>query len=68
MADNFINIFVSIILGIIAGYIIKLLLIKNNVNYHGPNSNYEKFKVYNDGDKCFMMVPKICICPIDIKN
>ena len=69
MVDNyktFINIFISIVFGIIVGYLFKNLLFRNSIVYRGPNSNSEKFKIYKEDGECYMMVPKVCICPIDL--
>jgi len=60
--DNFKNIImiiISIILGIIVGCI---FFWKNNVTYHGPNSNIIKNEIIKDGNKCYTFEPAIFMC------
>jgi hypothetical protein len=65
--DNKWDYIISVILGILCGYLLKKIFFSNNVIYRGPDSNEEKYKVYQEDDKCYRLVPKICICPINIK-
>jgi hypothetical protein len=62
------NIF-SIILGLVFGFIIMKL--KNNNNFHGPNSNIIRQNVYQYGNKygnkCYTYTPEVYMCGTDVK-
>lgn len=55
------NKLISIIVGILFGYLIFVLL---NPIYKGPNSNSFRKKIFHDKikNKCFKFDPKIYIC------
>ena len=55
----------STIVGFIVGIILyKLLHSTVGMTYHGPNSNYIKKYIYQDGDKYYQFNSQICPCPI----
>lgn len=56
----------SIILGIIMGYILFYYYKKKINIYHGPNSSIVKNTIYKDKatNKCYMFEPKIYFCGI----
>jgi hypothetical protein len=60
-----INIMLSILLGIIVSCILFYFLnIKNSALYRGPNSKIIKTNIYRSkNEKCFILEPKIYICP-----
>ena len=63
---SFCDIIVSILFGFFVGYILFYFIsIKFTVN-KGPNSNLIKHQVFEHDGKCYRLVPKIYLCPIDM--
>ena len=57
----------NIIFGLIVGilfYRLILIDIVQSSRYHGPNSNEIIKNIYQQNDKYFKFIPKICPCPI----
>jgi hypothetical protein len=57
------NLIYSISLGFIIGIIIFYYYYNHRIKYHGPNSGIIKKKIYKDNDNCYMLKPKIHVCP-----
>lgn len=53
----------SISLGILIAIIIFLIFIKKE-QYHGPNSNDFKKKIFELDGNCYIFKPKMYLCPI----
>lgn len=54
----------SILMGLIAGYIITTLLLKRYyIKYKGPNSNDIKKKYFKYNNKYYIFTTEICFCP-----
>lgn len=51
-----------ILLGLLIG--IHMGFQFNQNIYHGPNSNKVKKMIFQEGNKCYKLVPIIHICPI----
>jgi len=43
-------------------------LFKKNNQYHAPDSNEIRKKIFRDGDDLYMLEPIICICPSSIRS
>lgn len=56
----------SIVIGILLGCSIYYSI--NYTNYHGPNSNVFRHKIFEHKGKCYKFNPKIHICPQNVKN
>jgi hypothetical protein len=63
---SFCNISVSILLGILVGYILYYFISPSSIIYKGPNSNIIKHQIFKYNGKSYRLVPKIYLCPIDI--
>jgi len=55
----------SVLLGIIVATILFFLLNTNKYKqqYHGPNSNTFKTKIFKLNDKCYVFKPQMYMCP-----
>lgn len=62
---NVLDIFISILLGLIIGYAICRYLYRQPLTYHGPVADEIKKKVFLDKEtmKCYQFIPVIHICP-----
>jgi len=58
------NIFISILTGIILAIILVNIYIRKIPLKHGPNSSIIRNKIYKDNNKCFRLEPRIKVCPI----
>lgn len=58
------NIFISILTGMILSIILVNIYIKEIPSKHGPNSTIIRNKIYKENNKCFRLEPRIKICPI----
>lgn len=63
---SFCNIIISILFGFFVGYILFYIIIQKSIVNKGPNSNLIKHQVFKHENKCYRMIPKIYLCPIDI--
>lgn len=60
------EIIISLLTGIVIGYVIFLLYSRKKYNIHGPNSKDIIGKIYKKDGKCYKFTPVISICPISI--
>ncbi len=55
----------NIFLGILIGFLIFIFFNKNKYQpqYHGPDSNEFKTKIFKLNEKCYIFKPKMYMCP-----
>ena len=63
---SFVCIIISVFFGLIVGILLNLFIMGNGNIYKGPNSNIIKHNIFKENGKCYRLVPKIYLCPIDI--